>query len=176
MAKGFTHESSDNKTVEWYTPKSIFEALGLVFELDPCSPGRAIVPWIPAKRCYSIADRQDGLMLPWDGNVWMNPPYGKNTPAWLERLALHGLGIALLFARTDSKWFHRFVVMADAICLVKGRIQFINEKYAAGYAAGKFNENEMGTPGAGSMLIAYGKANAFALHNSGLGLTLEVKP
>ncbi len=173
MKEGFSHESAKNKTVEWYTPKYIFDAIGTVFDLDPCSPGKAIVPWVPAKECYCFTDGQDGMMLPWKGNVYMNPPYGKNTPAWLERLALHGTGIALLFSRTDATWFHRFVSMADAICFVKGRIRFIGENNARSYAAGTFKPEE--TPGAGSMLIAYGTGNAEALRNSGLGMTLNIK-
>ena len=174
MTKGFTHESATNKTVEWYTPRHIFDAIGVQFDLDPCSPGKDIVPWVPANECYSWALGQDGMMLPWSGNVWMNPPYGKNTAAWFERLALHGTGIALLFARTDAAWFHRFIVMADAICFVKGRIRFISEDNARSYAE---NESFMptDTPGAGSMLIAYGKENAIALKNSGLGLTLFIE-
>ncbi len=170
MNKGFSHEATANKTVEWYTPKYIFDAIGVYFDLDPCSPGKHIVPWVPAGECYTI--EQDGMMSPWFGNVWMNPPYGKNTPVWLERLALHGTGIALLFARTDARWFHRFVVMADAICFVKGRINFVREENAADYAQGKHALME--TPGAGSILIAYGKENARSLKDSKLGLTLEV--
>jgi hypothetical protein len=171
--KGFSHESSKNKTVEWYTPRYIFDALGVNFDLDPCSPGKDITPWVPAKECYSLNSGQDGLMLPWKGNVWMNPPYGKHTPVWLERLAIHGNGIALLFSRTDAVWFHKFVAMADAICFVKGRVCFIHERNAEIYASGNYKPNMAERPGAGSMLIAYGKENANALHRSGLGLTFN---
>ncbi len=172
MAKGFTHESSKNKTVEWYTPRHIFDALGIEFDLDPCSPGKDIVPWVPAKRHLTIEN--NGLMAKWEGNVWMNPPYGSNTPYWLERLAMHGNGIALLFSRTDTLWFHRFVVMATAICFMKGRQIFIHEKNANAYAEGRLLNNAMERPGSGNMLIAYGEENAIALFKSGLGLTLQI--
>lgn len=163
---GFAHESAKNKTVEWYTPRYIFDALGIQFDLDPCSPGKDVVPWVPATDCYTV--EQDGLMLPWYGNVWLNPPYGKNTPVWLERLSLHGTGIALLFSRTDATWFHKHVSIADAICFVKGRIRFIDEENAGLYADELYEPQN--TPGAGSMLIAYGKENAKALLHSKLGL------
>ena len=39
MTSGFTHESTYNESKEWYTPRRIFDALGLEFDLDPCSPG-----------------------------------------------------------------------------------------------------------------------------------------
>jgi len=38
---GFTHESARNESVDWYTPPELFDALGLTFDLDPCSPGSA---------------------------------------------------------------------------------------------------------------------------------------
>ncbi len=171
---GMLHESSKSKTVEWYTPRHIFDAIGIEFDLDPCSPGKDIVPWVPVKECYAIAKGQDGLMLPWKGNVWMNPPYGKHTPIWLERLALHGTGIALLFSRTDAAWFHKFVAIADAVCFVKGRTPFIHERNAKDYASGTHKNIALERPGAGSMLIAYGKENASALENSKLGMTLWV--
>ncbi len=49
MAKGFTHESTYNESKEWYTPRYIFEDIGIEFDMDVASPGKDIVPWIPAK-------------------------------------------------------------------------------------------------------------------------------
>ena len=105
--KGFTHDSVDNKTVDWYTPKWIFDTLGEYFDLDPCQPEDKI-PWIPCDRHYSIID--NGLMQPWDGFVWLNPPYGKYTSDWLAKMHAHRNGIALVFARTDCGWFHDYVI------------------------------------------------------------------
>ncbi len=170
MSKGFTHESQKIVSVEWYTPKSIFDALGVEFDLDPCSPGKDIVSWIPAKKHYTVAD--NGLMANWEGSVWLNPPYGRDTGKWLERLALHGNGIALVFCRPDTIWFHRNVVKATCLCLMKGRVSFISEKDACAYA--KSNENKLGRPSAPSMLIAYGEDMAKAVLNSNLGLTLTI--
>lgn len=67
MAKGFTHESTYNESKEWYTPRDIFTALKLEFDLDPCSPGQDIVPWIPAQIHYTYLD--DGLVKKWFGKV-----------------------------------------------------------------------------------------------------------
>ena len=170
MKKGFTHESAYNESVEWYTPKYIFDALGVEFDLDPCSPGKEIVPWIPAKKHLTFED--NGLMAKWEGTVWMNPPYGKETADWFGRLSMHGNGIALLFCRPDTKWFHRYVKQADAICLIKGRIPFVHKKNAKEYAAGTYKSN--GRCGAASMLIAYGEDMARALFDSDLGMTLQI--
>jgi phage N-6-adenine-methyltransferase len=149
-AAGFTHDSANNKTVDWYTPKSIFDALGVEFDLDPCAPVGG-VPWIPAKAHYSIQD--DGLAQPWRGNVWLNPPYGRDTSAWLERMNRHKQGIALVFARTDCKWFHDYCAKATAINFIKGRVKFVDGLGVTGNSGA----------GAGSMLIAWGEENAKAI-------------
>jgi hypothetical protein len=53
----------------WYTPPEIFSALGLTFDLDPCSPGPG--HWMSARHVYTKAD--DGLAQSWQGCVFMNP-------------------------------------------------------------------------------------------------------
>lgn len=155
-SRGFSHESSVNESVEWYTPPEIFEALDFVFDLDPCSPGEGL-SYVPARRHYTAAD--DGLSLPWEGTVFMNPPYGPHTKVWMRRLAEHGDGIALVFARTDVKWFQEFGTKADLVCFVDGRIRFFQGD----------KEKRGGSPGAGSMLLAFGETASHVLLQSGLG-------
>jgi len=77
---------------DWYTPKWIFETLEVEFDLDVSAPPGG-VPWIPAARYFTKAD--DGLLQPWEGRVWMNPPFSKTKP-WVEKFMAHRLGIALL--------------------------------------------------------------------------------
>lgn len=170
QTKGFSHESTFNESKEWYTPRPIFEALGIDFDLDPCSPGQEIVRWIPAQIHYTIQD--DGLSAKWFGNCFVNPPYGSDTPRWLARLAAHGNGIALVFARCDTRWFHKFVPQADAICFIRGRVQFVRADDALLYADGICKP--CGGCGAASMLIAFGEKNAEALFDSQLGYALSV--
>lgn len=151
---GFTHDSAQNKTVDWYTPKHLFDSLGLRFDLDPAAPIGG-VPWIPADRHYSLAD--DGLAQPWQGRVWLNPPYGKETGKWLAKMHTHRNGLALVFARTDCVWFHSFVAKADAICFLKGRVKFVDGLGVTGLSGA----------GAGSMLAAWGSDNVAALRRLG---------
>jgi hypothetical protein len=90
---------NDNTTFEWYTPKYIFDALNSRFDLDPASPGREIVPWIPVKKFYTVG----GLERAWRGFVWLNPPFGRETlPLWTEKFTSHGNGIALVPERTST--------------------------------------------------------------------------
>jgi len=147
---GFAHESQSNQSVDWYTPAYIFEMLGVEFDLDPCHPKNRI-PWIPVKQTYNLED--DGLASPWGGNVWLNPPYGKHTIQWLGKMHQHRQGIALVFARTDCKWFHEYVTKADAILFLKGRVKFVD---------GLGITNGSGA-GSGSMLIAWGSDNVEVL-------------
>lgn len=81
---------------EWYTPREIVGALG-EFDLDPCAPSRQ---FYTAKECYTKAD--DGLIKPWFGRVWCNPPYSRKLIApFIRKMAEHGNGIALIFNRMD---------------------------------------------------------------------------
>ena len=170
MSRGFTHEATYNESKEWYTPRFIFDKLGINFDLDPCSPGKNIVPWIPAKTHYTVKD--NGLIKKWFGNVFINPPYGMDTPKWMKRLAEYGNGVALVFARPDTKWFHDYVIKADAICFIKGRVAFVPAEDALLYADKQ--KEPKGGCGAASMLVAFGKKNAQALFDSDLGLALSV--
>lgn len=133
---------------EWLTPPEIINALG-DFDLDPCAPINR--PWDMAKKHYTVKD--NGLNLPWKGRVWCNPPYGKETFKWLARLADHGNGIALIFARTETKGFHKQVWnRATAVFFFKGRLKFH-----------KVDGQQAGTANAPSCLVAYGEHNARAI-------------
>jgi DNA N-6-adenine-methyltransferase (Dam) len=153
------HAPVEGRTDEWWTPPEVFEALGLKFNLDPCAPPAGEALWLPVKRRYTRED--DGLSLPWRGRVWLNPPYGREAGKWVQRLAEHGHGIALVFSRTDVRWWHAAVPSATAICFIRGRLTFIA---GAGQSA-------PGNSGGPSALVAYGDDCAKAIAESGLGLT-----
>lgn len=95
---------------DYYTPKAVFDALGIRFDLDVCAPPGG-VEWVPAEKYYTMAE--DGLTAPWWGRVWMNPPYSNPGP-WVRRFLDHGNGIAYLpFAK--SGWFDLIWREADAV-------------------------------------------------------------
>lgn len=166
-SKGFTHEkqsstSSSDESNQWFTPKYIFDAIDLQFDLDPCSPGEGLTH-VPANRHLTIVE--DGLLTPWKGTVFMNPPYGKHTKDWMKKLSDHGDGIALVFARTDVQWFQENIHNASLVCFISSRVKFHK---------GHIGDNsQVGTPGTGSMLIAYGKKATERLAQSGLGVLFE---
>lgn len=144
-----SHESSRMLNDEWLTPPEIIYELG-PFDLDPCSPINR--PWETAIDHYSKID--NGLSKRWGGFVWLNPPYGKMAYRWLEKLSQHNNGIALLFARTETKMFQKLVWgQATSILFIYGRLKF----YDVNGIESKVNS------GAPSVLIAYGKEADYRL-------------
>ena len=117
------HEAPIGATVEWYTPPSLFRALGISFDLDPASPGADVVPWVPAVRHYTI--RENGLIQPWGGRVWLNPPYGEPGVAFVQRMIQHGHGVMLLPARTETRIFQGAASAADVVVFLRDRLHFI---------------------------------------------------
>ncbi len=149
-----SHQSQRSQTAEWLTPPSILNALG-EFDLDPCAPVDR--PWPTARGHYTIDD--DGLSLEWHGRVWCNPPYGALTTHWLDRLAEHGNGTALIFARTETAMFFDCVWgRASALLFLKGRLHF----HSIDGTRAKLNV------GAPSVLVAYGSSDAYKLEISGI--------
>lgn len=150
--KGFNHEKTNGKD-EWLTPQYIVQALG-EFDLDPCSPINR--PWNTAKKHYTVLD--NGLVQPWEGRVWMNPPYGNQTTLWMQKMAEHNNGIALIFARTETKSYFPWVWnYGHSFMFLQGRLSFHHVDGTKG-----------DTAGSPSVLIAYGANNTEALKRSGL--------
>lgn len=144
-----SHHSARAETDVWLTPPHIIAALG-AFDLDPCSC--VDQPWRTAEKQYTIFD--DGLTQPWHGRVWLNPPYGAATGKWLARLAAHGNGIALVFARTETRaWFDHVWPHASAVRFIQGRLNFH-------FPNGTRSPTNSGAP---SALIAYGTNNVVPL-------------
>jgi hypothetical protein len=143
----------DKTTKTWLTPPDLLGRLGR-FDLDPCAATNA--PWPTASRHYTEAD--DGLSQPWEGRVWCNPPYGTGIGRWMERMASHGNGIALVFARTDTEPWRSAWEHGDGFLFITGRLRF--RCYD-----GSLPESNGGAP---SVLIAYGAVNVHTLKTCGI--------
>ncbi len=164
------HQSAQMLKDEWLTPPKIIQALGgpESFDLDPCAPINR--PWEMAKEHYTIVD--NGLLKPWHGRVWFNPPYGGPSIVgpWMRRMAEHGTGTALIFARTETDLFFETVwKRATALLFFHGRLYFhhVDGTRAAANA------------GAPSVLIAYGERDAQILRDCGIAgqfVPLRAKP
>lgn len=144
----------EDRNDRWLTPLTIIHTLG-IFDLDPCAaPGHptAIDMWTPE-------EVGDGLSMPWHGRVWLNPPYGRESRAWMEQLVGHGQGTALIPVATGTKLWQEVVFpFASGILFYRHRVTFTHPKG---------DKDGMVSPAA-SALIAYGAEDARLLEQSGL--------
>lgn len=118
------HEKPVGATVEWYTPPELFELMDTDFNMDPAMPESG-AEWVPAAEY--IRRPNDGLAQPWIGSVWLNPPYGRDLPRFVNRMVGHGDGVMLVPARTETAWFQHAAKNATAINFLSDRIHFIRD-------------------------------------------------
>ena len=155
------------KSNEWYTPKYIFDAMEVVFDLDVAAP---LVPNFYHVPCESRITKVDcGLRSNWDGFVWMNPPFGnqKNKLLWINKFIEHGNGIALMPDRSSASWWQLFCKNSDVILNVSKKIKFIRPDGTTG-----------DSPSNGTTLFAIGAKGVQALkaaQSNDLGILLTNK-
>ena len=122
-----------SKTPEWETPQDLFDELNekYNFQLDVC----ANMHNTKCKKYYT--KEQDGLKQDWRKDCrdwkWMNPPYGREISKWVEKAAKERYVVALLPARTDTRWFHNYIYNKPKteIRFIKGRLKFGGAKNSA---------------------------------------------
>lgn len=160
------HVSNNSGENEWYTPPQYIEAARATMggiDLDPATSEKA-QETVKAKKFYTSDD--DGLLKPWKGTVWLNPPYSKDLIGrFCDKLA-EGIddgkvtaAILLVNNATDTAWFHRVASKASAVCFVKGRIAFHDA-----------NGEPKNKPLQGQMAMYFGSdPQAFAKEFGGLG-------
>lgn len=116
----FNFVAGETTSDDYYTPKWLFEALKVQFDIDVAAPVQGI-PWLPCKRWFSQVD--NGLEQDWGGQfVWMNPPYSKPKP-WVEKFIENNNGLALLVV-SRGKWFAELWDKADAIVSTPYNLKF----------------------------------------------------
>ena len=126
-----------NKNDEWETPPEVFEPLNeeFNFELDVAATEQN------AKCPRFFTREQDGLKQDWKANaVWCNPPYSQ-VSKWVKkayeevRKGNAKKVVMLVFAKTDTRWFHEYIYHKAEIRFIKGRVKFLlngqKQKHAA---------------------------------------------
>jgi hypothetical protein len=139
---------------DWITPKWVVDALG-PFDLDPC--GADPRPW----DCARVTWTKDGLTREWPAGsrVYLNPPFNRyQVGDWIQRLAGHGRGVALLHARTEADWFEPIWRSASGILFLADRIYF---HYPDGRRAGA-------NSGAPAVLVSFGNYDLEQLRAAGI--------
>jgi site-specific DNA-methyltransferase (adenine-specific) len=119
-----------SKTDDWATPQALFDSIDQQyhFDLDPAASqaNHKTPQWYGLD--HEDESRRDGLMAEWEGlRVWLNPPYGRTIGQWVKKAADHhaqgNLVVLLLPARTDTKWFHDYIIDKD-VQFLRGRLKF----------------------------------------------------
>ena len=116
-----------SKTGEWSTPQDFFDKLNWrfgPFDLDPCAdPSNT--------KCQNFfTEAEDGLSKDWEGfTSFINPPYGRGIESWIkkgyeESRKEETKVVMLIPARTDTKYWHQYIMKADELYFVKGRLKF----------------------------------------------------
>ncbi len=149
----FERKSKDGTSDIWLTPQPLIWSLG-PFDLDPCA-APSPRPWPTAARHIELPE--DGLACECYGRVWLNPPYSGASP-WLEKMASHRNGIALIFARVETNAWHSFIwPVAHRIFFPRGRIQFCLP-----------NGDSKNGSGAPSAIVSYSSFDTEKIRTSGI--------
>lgn len=115
-----------SKTCEWSTPQDFFNTLDseFHFDLDPCADD------MNHKTPLYFTEADDGLSKSWEGHrVFCNPPYGKEIGKWVKKAFKEGvkdntLVVLLIPARTDTRYFHDYILNRSEIRFIPGRLKF----------------------------------------------------
>lgn len=119
-----------SKSNEWSTPPEFFKGLDTEFRftLDPCATATNAL----CKKYFTIED--NGLTQSWNNEVvFCNPPYGRQIKDWVKKasLAVGGVVVMLIPARTDTAYFHQYIYGKAEIRFIRGRLKFGNSKNSA---------------------------------------------
>ena len=117
----FASEQAATTSDDYYTPAWVFKTIDLRFDLDVAAPPGG-APHVPCQTYFTMQD--DGLLQPWHGRVWMNPPFSKTQP-WIEKWLEHGHGIALV-PSSNGGWFDLLWQSDAKITIGPKKFDFVN--------------------------------------------------
>lgn len=143
---------SNGKSDEWYTPKYIFDALDIHFDLDVAAPDDRTHCSVPADKFITKSTSRV-----WSGFVWCNPPFGgrNSIASWLDCMHVHGNGIALTPDRTSAPWWQKAASQSGFVLFISGKVKFIKPDGTIGHS-----------PSNGTTLFGYGDQALHALKNA----------
>ena len=117
-----------SKSEMWETPQELFDNLNAEFHftVDVCATKDN------AKCEKFFTPEMDGLKQEWTGVCWCNPPYGRGIGKWMKKAAeAQATVVCLVPARTDTKWFHDWVLNRAEIRFIRGCLHFNGSKNSA---------------------------------------------
>jgi site-specific DNA-methyltransferase (adenine-specific) len=121
-----------SEKIEWSTPKHLFDKLNKEFNftIDVCADKNNA----KCSKFYTIQD--DGLSRVWSGIIWMNPPYGRGIDKWIKKaFDSNCICVCLIPVRSDTRWWHKYVMRASEIRLLNKRLSFEGSNNKAPFPA-----------------------------------------
>lgn len=127
-----TLHSSESQ--DWQTPRAFFGALNAEFGfgLDAAADDSSALCDVhlgPGSK--HLPEMNDAMSCSWNrsrGAIWLNPPYGRDIGKWMakayEESRKGRTVVCLVMARTDTAWWHDYVMKAAEVRLVRGRLHF----------------------------------------------------
>lgn len=116
-----------SKKDDWETPQQLFDKLDDEFNFS----------WDLAatkenSKCEQYIDKSDdSLSVNWSelvGNLWLNPPYGRQIKKWVKKASETDLKdsylVMLIPARTDTSYWHDYIFGKAEIKFLRGRLKF----------------------------------------------------
>lgn len=112
--------------MDWETPTDLFAKLGneFHFTLDAASSETNH----KCQKYYTLED--SAFDHEWQGEtVFCNPPYGRAIADWVRKCSKEASRedttvVMLIPARTDTRWFHDYILDRTEIQFLKGRLKF----------------------------------------------------
>jgi len=164
------HVVNNSGETEWYTPPEYIEQVRKVLGTIDLDPATSEVAQKIVKAKIHYTEEDDGLSQPWQGKVFLNPPYGTSAIAqFAAKLATHveagdvTEAVVVVNNATETGWFYRLASVASAVCFPRGRIKFLSP------------EGEFATPLQGQAILYFGSgAETFRSHFAQFGWTVTV--
>jgi len=123
---------SSNK-MDWETPQWLFDMLHGEFDftIDLAANAHNAKCFTYLGLDHPDKGRRNALAVPWEGRGWLNPPYGRGVGKWIEKAYLETrqpwceMVAMLIPSRTDTRYWHDYVMRASEIRFIKGRLTFV---------------------------------------------------
>lgn len=126
--KSIKHLSIIKEQDNYDTPPKLFNKACKIYKIRPVLD---VCASSSSNLCYDFFTEVNDSLLPyfkWDVDFFMNPPYSKvekfMKKAWYEYKKYNVDALILIFAKTDTKWWHSFVEGKAEVHFIKGRIKF----------------------------------------------------
>lgn len=116
----------------WLTPPPVLDAIRGFFR-GPIGLDPATEPSNPTDAEYYYTRVNDGLTIPWQGPVFVNPPYGKELMPWVIKITDEAKTVTPIVALLPGQRFETLVWQERllphpnlyAICFIRGRLKFL---------------------------------------------------